>query len=110
MMWCQPGCHSGKEQAAIPFAEEVMSAPEFSTWAASFSMACNIEEVLSAPAIMLATFILAFCGLSKLFEVESCGESSISVFIVVVSLILKAESVILKAVDCVHTNCKDFSD
>ena len=49
---------------------------------------------------------------------ESCGESSIPVFIVVVpkfssfseSVILKAESVILKAVDCIHLNCKDFSD
>ena len=49
---------------------------------------------------------------------EDCGEMSIPVFIVVVpkfssfseSVILKAESVILKAVDCVHLNCKDFSD
>ena len=55
---------------------------------------------------------------SKLFEVEGCGDMSIPVFIVVVpkfssfseSVILKAESVILKAVDCVHLNCKDFSD
>ena len=82
-----------------------------SRWPPSRKLCSQTLAELLVPAIMPATF-------SKLFEVEGCGDMSIHVFIVVVhkfssfseSVLLKAESVILKAVDCVHLNCKDFSD
>ena len=67
---------------------------------------------------MPATFALRILRISKLFEVEavvtcrSLSSSSLypSFPSFSESVMLKAESVILKAVDCVHLNCKDFSD
>ena len=48
---------------------------------------------------------------STLFEVEGFGESSISVpFVVLKFLPVCCESVILKAFDCGHFDCKSFCD
>ena len=76
-----------------------MSAPELSTCAASFSMA-SFAEALNTCTSHHAGYV------SKLFEVEGCGDMSIPVFIVVVPKFSSfSESVMLKAVDCDAESC-----
>ena len=76
-----------------------MSAPELSTCAASFSMV-SFAETSNTCTSQHAGYV------SKLFEVEGCGNMSIPVFIVVVpKCSSSSESVMLKAVDCDTESC-----